>query len=443
MITIEKLVKIFPSGARVLNELSLEVGEGEILALLGPNGAGKTTTIRALTTLCGFDSGKITLAGHDIDREPEAIRASIGLVAQQTGVDYFLTGRENLRLFGHLYHLSSRDIDQRISELAGYFELASVLDDVVTTYSGGTRRRLDIATALMHRPKVIFLDEPTLGLDIHSRRNLWRYVRKLNTELNLTILLTTHYLEEADHLAHRVAIINKGRICAVDTPQGLKRQVGGDAIIVKVDGGPEKLNLLQHDLQTNPLVRKLIREDERLNVYVDHGAASISAIAVRASELQIIMREVTLTQPNLDDVFLQHTGNRMDSDTTDAQQPWWQQWAGKSGGSGKWAKKWKHKNSGASVPSPQADTESEKWSGAQDWKQGMPSSSEWNAQSNRPDWEAASLETTTVSSKKEQDGTNASPTLPVDGDWPTAEQLQEANQLKWWSKDKAGPKGES
>lgn len=438
MITIEKLVKIFPSGARVLNELSLEVGEGEILALLGPNGAGKTTTIRALTTLCGFDSGKITLAGHDIDREPEAIRASIGLVAQQTGVDYFLTGRENLRLFGHLYHLSTRDIDQRISELAGYFELASVLDDVVTTYSGGTRRRLDIATALMHRPKVIFLDEPTLGLDIHSRRNLWRYVRKLNTELNLTILLTTHYLEEADHLAHRVAIINKGRICAVDTPQGLKRQVGGDAIIVKVDGGPEKLNLLQQDLQANPLVRKLIREDERLNVYVDHGAATIPAIAVRASELEIVLREVTLTQPSLDDVFLQHTGNRMDSETTDAQQPWWQQWAGKGGGSGKWAKKWQKKGSGASDQHPPEATGTETWNGAestQGWKPGMSSSSEWNEQTDRQAWSAAPLETTSATSKKEQNSTQTPPTPPVDGDWPTAEQLKEASQSKWWSKD--------
>ena len=438
MITIEKLVKIFPSGARVLNELSLEVGEGEILALLGPNGAGKTTTIRALTTLCGFDSGKITLAGHDIDREPEAIRASIGLVAQQTGVDYFLTGRENLRLFGHLYHLSTRDIDQRISELAGYFELASVLDDVVTTYSGGTRRRLDIATALMHRPKVIFLDEPTLGLDIHSRRNLWRYVRKLNTELNLTILLTTHYLEEADHLAHRVAIINKGRICAVDTPQGLKRQVGGDAIIVKVDGGPEKLNLLQQDLQANPLVRKLIREDERLNVYVDHGAATIPAIAVRASELEIVLREVTLTQPSLDDVFLQHTGNRMDSETTDAQQPWWQQWAGKGGGSGKWAKKWQKKGSGASDQHPPEATGTETWNGAestQGWKPGMSSNSEWNEQTNRQAWSAAPPETTSATSKKEQNSTQTPPTPPVDGDWPTAEQLKEASQSKWWSKD--------
>ena len=438
MITIEKLVKIFPSGARVLNELSLEVGEGEILALLGPNGAGKTTTIRALTTLCGFDSGKITLAGHDIDREPEAIRASIGLVAQQTGVDYFLTGRENLRLFGHLYHLSTRDIDQRISELAGYFELASVLDDVVTTYSGGTRRRLDIATALMHRPKVIFLDEPTLGLDIHSRRNLWRYVRKLNTELNLTILLTTHYLEEADHLAHRVAIINKGRICAVDTPQGLKRQVGGDAIIVKVDGGPEKLNLLQQDLQANPLVRKLIREDERLNVYVDHGAATIPAIAVRASELEIVLREVTLTQPSLDDVFLQHTGNRMDSETTDAQQPWWQQWAGKGGGSGKWAKKWQKKGSGASDQHPPETTGTETWNGAestQGWKPGMSSNSEWNEQTDRQAWSAAPLETTSATSKKEQNSTQTPPTPPVDGDWPTAEQLKEASQSKWWSKD--------
>jgi ABC-2 type transport system ATP-binding protein len=436
MIKIDKLVKIFPTGARALNELSLEVGEGEILALLGPNGAGKTTTIRTATTLCGFDSGKITLAGHDVDREPQAIRACIGLVAQQTGVDYFLTGRENLRLFGHLYHLRARDINPRITELSEYFELDSVLDDVVTTYSGGTRRRLDIATALMHRPRVVFLDEPTLGLDIKSRRNLWRYVRKLNSELGLTILLTTHYLEEADQLAHRVAIINKGRICAVDTPDALKRQVGGDAIIVQTAGGADALNTLQQGLQDDPIVRKLIREDERLNVYVDHGATAIPVIAARAGELKVVLREVTLTQPSLDDVFLQYTGNRLDSDTPDTQTPWWQQWAGKGGG-GKWAKKWQQQND-SKTSEASAETQNET-SWHNEWNKGNPSGQTWDHTAEQKNGQAASA----PQDSGQNDQSPPSPTTPPEGDWPTAEQLREANWQQWQKKDNTGPRGKS
>lgn len=431
MIKIDKLVKIFPTGARALNELSLEVGEGEILALLGPNGAGKTTTIRAITTLCGFDSGNITLAGHDVDREPQAIRACIGLVAQQTGVDFFLTGRENLRLFGHLYHLRARDINARITELAEYFELDSVLDDVVTTYSGGTRRRLDIATALMHRPRVVFLDEPTLGLDIKSRRNLWRYVRKLNTELGLTILLTTHYLEEADQLAHRVAIINKGRICAVDTPDALKRQVGGDAIIVQVAGGTDALNTLQQGLQDDPIVLKLIREDERLNVYVDHGATAIPVLAAHAGELKVGLREMTLTQPSLDDVFLQYTGNRLDSDTPDTQTPWWQQWAGKGGG-GKWAKKWQQQNDSKTNETPTETQNDTSWHN--EWNQGNSSGQTWDNAAEQKNWQAASTPQDSV----QNDKSPPPPATQPEGDWPTAEQLREANRQQWLKKDNSG-----
>ena len=173
MISIQGLTKTYASGTQAVNKLNLEVNGGEILALLGPNGAGKSTTIKVLTTLSGFDDGKVTVAGHDVDQEPDLVRKAIGYVAQETGIDYFLTGRENLRLHGQMYRMSKRDIAARIEELAEYFELSKYLDELVSGYSGGMRRKLDIATALIHRPKVLFLDEPTLGLDTKSRQSLW------------------------------------------------------------------------------------------------------------------------------------------------------------------------------------------------------------------------------------------------------------------------------
>ena len=191
MIQVRGLTKVFPNGIKAVDDLDLTVPQGEILGLLGPNGAGKTTTIRALTTLCGFDSGKVLVAGHDVDREPEMVRLRIGVVAQNTGIDYFLTGRENLELQGHLYRMKKSEIKTRISELAQYFDLVSDLDRQVAMYSGGMRRKLDIATALIHRPTLLFLDEPTLGLDIKSRKMLWEYIQKLNQDTGLTILLPT------------------------------------------------------------------------------------------------------------------------------------------------------------------------------------------------------------------------------------------------------------
>ncbi|MDH5378792.1 MAG: ATP-binding cassette domain-containing protein, partial [Gammaproteobacteria bacterium] len=222
MISIKGLCKTFSSGTKAVDNLDLEVEKGEILGLLGPNGAGKSTTIRILTTLAGFEEGEVTVAGYNVDTDPNLVRQAIGYVAQETGVDNFLTGRENLVLQGHLYRMTKKDINNRIDELSKYFDLKGQLDDTVMGYSGGMRRKLDIATALIHRPKVLFLDEPTLGLDTQSRQSLWRYIKELNENLGLTILLTTHYLDEADKLSHRVAIINDGQIKVIDTPDALK-----------------------------------------------------------------------------------------------------------------------------------------------------------------------------------------------------------------------------
>lgn len=361
MIHVENLVKIFDADTRAVDGLNLNIETGEIFALLGPNGAGKTTTIRVLSTLAGFDEGKVEVAGFDMDHAPEEIRKSIGLVAQQTGIDYLLTGRENLVLQGQLYHLKKSEIKQRIDELADYFDLSDALDRQVMTYSGGMRRKLDIATALIHKPKLLFLDEPTLGLDIKSRKSLWHYIEKLNKELNLTILLTTHYLEEADKLSHRVAIINEGKICAMDTPEALKNDIGGDSLTLSfAEPGPNTQSFA-NQLQEQEYVSNIIWEGERCHIYVNHGAACVPKIAQLAGEQGIDIAELSLSRATLDDVFLRYTGNSLEEKEEEAEE-WWHKWAGKGGG-GKWAKKWQDGNADDEMQEPEGGwpTSEEEW----------------------------------------------------------------------------------
>jgi len=362
MIHVENLVKIFDADTRAVDGLSLHIETGEIFALLGPNGAGKTTIIRVLATLAGFDEGKVEVAGFDMDNAPEEIRKSIGLVAQQTGIDYLLTGRENLVLQGQLYHLKKSAIKQRINELANYFELSDALDRQVMTYSGGMRRKLDIATALIHEPKLLFLDEPTLGLDIKSRKSLWNYIVKLNKELNLTIFLTTHYLEEADKLSHRVAIINEGKICAIDTPEALKSDIGGDSLTLSFAEPGPKTQSFANQLQEQDYVSNIIWEGERCHIYVNHGAACVPKIAQLAGEQGIDIAELSLSRATLDDVFLRYTGNSLEEKEEEAEE-WWHKWAGKGGG-GKWAKKWQDDNADDDTQEPEGGwpTSEEEWS---------------------------------------------------------------------------------
>ncbi|MEK6750093.1 MAG: ATP-binding cassette domain-containing protein [Pseudomonadota bacterium] len=372
MIKIAGLTKTFPSGARALAGVDLEVKPGEILALLGPNGAGKTTAVRVLTTLCGFDSGHVAVAGHDIDVEPEKVRQAIGYVAQETGVDYFLTGRENLTLQGQLYRMTKADILARSAELGEYFDLTTQLDQLVSTYSGGMRRKLDIATALIHRPKVLFLDEPTLGLDAPSRQSLWQYVRRLNTDLGLTILLTTHYLDEADKLAHRVAIIDNGKIQVIDTPDALKDTIKGDAIILEV-ADTQTIPKLQYVLANMADVQDIRIDGPHVHVYVAQGATMIPRLvdATRASGAEI--KYLTFARPTLDDVFLRYTGSSM-TRKKDGSEPnaWWKQWAGKGGG--KWQKQWQQDQTAtetAAAPPPEAPWQ--RWQNQGDTSDGAPS----------------------------------------------------------------------
>ncbi|MFZ5593431.1 MAG: ATP-binding cassette domain-containing protein [Pseudomonadota bacterium] len=340
MIQVTGLTKIFPSsGNKAVNGLDLHVEEGEILALLGPNGAGKTTTIRILSTLSGFDEGQVLVAGYDVDRDPDKVRESIGVVAQQTGIDYFLTGRENLVLQGHLYRMNKQDIETRVKELSAYFELEDALDRQVATYSGGMRRKLDIATALIHRPKIVFLDEPTLGLDIKSRKNLWSYIEKVNRELGLTILLTTHYLEEADKLSHRVAIINAGKIRITGTPDELKTSIHGDSVVLAFEQNDATINSFVYSLKGDPAIRDTVWQGNNLHLYIEDGAGIIPRIALLASQQGVQIKSLSLSRPTLDDVFLKYTGASIESTGKDeGGDEWWKQWAGKGGGS--WQKKW-------------------------------------------------------------------------------------------------------
>ncbi len=342
-IRVSSLTKIYPPDLRAVDGLDLAVKEGEIMALLGPNGAGKSTTIRVLSTLSGFDSGQAIIGGLDVDTDPEKVRQTIGVVAQKTGVDYFLTGRENMTLQGHMYRMKKADIRSRIEELAEYFELKAVLDKPVTSYSGGMTRKLDIATALIHRPKILYLDEPTLGLDIRSRKILWRHIEELNRKFGLTILLTTHYLEEADKLSHRVAIINAGKIRIIGTPDELKNGIHGDSVVLSFDQAGTDERSYADRIKSEGVARNIVWEGNNLHLYVDDGAGSIPQIMERATHAGLHVRTLSLARPTLDDVFLKYTGTSLLEVKEEEGEQWWSQWAGKGGGGGDWkkmAKKW-------------------------------------------------------------------------------------------------------
>lgn len=309
------LVRRFGSFTAV-DGVDLSIRSGEIYGFLGPNGAGKSTTTRVLCTLLRPDGGSASVAGFDVATEPEAVRLRIGVALQDAALDPQQTGRELLRLQGRLYGLDRSDIDTRLAELAALVDLGDALDRRIATYSGGMRRRLDLAAALVHNPEVLFLDEPTTGLDPVSRAMVWEEVRRLNEELGMTIFLTTQYLEEADTLADRVGIISGGRLVAEDAPERLKRSIGDDVIIARIEGDPDAARRALADLVGVTSVE--VHGDE-LTVASADGAAAISPVAVALSDGGIAVRELTLRTPTLDDVFLELTGNRIGSTDPDGQ----------------------------------------------------------------------------------------------------------------------------
>lgn len=290
--------------------IDLEIPAGEIYGLLGPNGAGKSTTVRMLCTLLGPSAGSASVAGHDVATEPDAVRLRIGAALQEASLDPKQTGTELLRLQGRLYGLTKPEVDERVTELAAMIDLDDAIDRPISTYSGGMRRRLDLAAALVHNPEVLFLDEPTTGLDPVSRATVWAEVRELNERLGMTILLTTQYLEEADELAHRVGIIDGGRLVAEGTPAELKRQVGADLIIARIEGDG---SAAADAVRSVDGVEVVDASGHELIVASLEGARAIGPVAVALAAASIELRDLTLRTPTLDDVFLEVTGNRLRS----------------------------------------------------------------------------------------------------------------------------------
>jgi ABC-2 type transport system ATP-binding protein len=289
--------------------VSFELDRGEIFGFLGPNGAGKTTTLRMLTTLLPIDSGAATVAGFDVGRAPKEVRKRIGYVSQLGGADDLATGRENLQLQGRLYGADSATVATRVEDLLELLDLASFADRRVRTYSGGQRRRLDVALGIVHEPEVLFLDEPTTGLDPQNRANLWDHLRALR-ERGTTVFLTTHYLEEADALCDRVMIIDHGLIVAEGSPRDLKREVVGDSVVVRVaDEARERARALLDGVASVSSVSAL--EDGQLRCYVEDGAAALPELLRLLDGEGIALRAVSLSEPTLDDVFLAKTGRSL------------------------------------------------------------------------------------------------------------------------------------
>jgi ABC-2 type transport system ATP-binding protein len=310
------LVKTYPKGVRALDGLSFAVQAGTVFGLLGPNGAGKSTSVKILTTLAQADSGTASVAGLDVRRHPGRVRRAIGVVGQRSGADPMATGRENLLLAGRIQGLRGRGLSQRADELLSRFSLAGAAGRVVRTYSGGMQRRLDVALGLINRPEVLFLDEPTAGLDPEARSEMWEEIARLSAAEGLTILLTTHYLEEADRLAGRLAIVDRGRVVASGTPDELKGQLHGDAVQVEVTGDPAS-DRVRAALAALPAVREVHVDGNRVSARADDGAAAAVAVLAALDGAGIGVRAVTAARPSLDDVYLRHAGRHF----ADADQP--------------------------------------------------------------------------------------------------------------------------
>jgi ABC-2 type transport system ATP-binding protein len=303
----EDLVKTYPGDVRALDGLTFSVPEGTVFGLLGPNGAGKTTAVKILTTLSRADSGRAQVAGFDVVRDGASVRRSIGVVGQKHGVDVALTGRENLRLQGRVFGMGGKPLEDRAQALLDQLGLAEAGDRVTRGYSGGMQRRLDIAMALVQGPRVLFLDEPTTGLDPEVRAAMWQEIERLTEAEGLTILLTTHYLEEADQLAANLAIVDRGKVVVAGTPDELKGELRGDSVQVELEAAQQN-GVARDALQHLDGVYEVTVDGRVVRARVAQSARAVPVVLQALESHGVPVASVTVSRPSLDDVYLRHTG---------------------------------------------------------------------------------------------------------------------------------------
>jgi len=312
IIKVENLVEVYSDGTKAVDDISFSVKEGEFFGFLGPNGAGKSTTIKILTTLLRKTSGTATVAGYDIEKQAADIRKIIGVQSQDTSVDPELTGRENMMLQGNLQQLRGKELTERVESLLDVVGLKDAADKRASRYSGGMKKRLDLVSALVHKPRLLFLDEPTTGLDPQSRTAIWNHLEELNREEGVTVFLTTQYLEEADRLCRQLAIIDRGKLIAEGTPSELKERVGGDAITLSLDGSDRpKTPTLREALSVIQGVTSVVDSKEGIRVYAKNAGRIVVDVAAALQHNRLRPTSVNVSSCTMDDVFLQLTGRRI------------------------------------------------------------------------------------------------------------------------------------
>ena len=301
---------------KALDNISFQIEEGEIFGFLGPNGAGKSTTMMILTTLLKPTSGNASVQGFDVVTQAKKVRENIGFVQQEIGVDEYLTGRENLIFQSRISQMPKEKVQSRIDEVISLVELEEKQNEAAITYSGGMRKRLDIACGLLHRPKVLFLDEPTVGLDIQTRRKIWEYIRKIHKEFDMTLFVSTHYMEEADKLCDRVGIIDYGKIQVIDTPEIMKNAMGSDMISFSLINGIVKQDELINRIKQIEFVNQVTRKQGEIIIKSSQCSEVIPKIFQTTSEMNMEIDSLSLNKPTLDDVFISYTGHNLRDDTT-------------------------------------------------------------------------------------------------------------------------------
>jgi len=307
-IEVNSLIKKF-GDFKAVDNISVQVEEGEIFGFLGPNGAGKSTTMMILTTLLKPTSGNVFVGGYDVMLNAKKVREKIGYVQQEISVDEFLTGRENLYLHARINQIPSNLIKSRIDDVLELVELGEKKDQAALTYSGGMRKRLDIANGLLSRPSVLFLDEPTVGLDIQTRRKIWGYIKKIRKDFGMTIFISTHYMEEADKLCDRIGIIDHGKIQVVDTPKSMKNAIGNEIISFNLVDGKANQDALIEQINKIEFVKEVKIKQDLITVFSTKSNEVIPKIFQESINLEMRIRSLTLKQPTLDDVFISYTGH--------------------------------------------------------------------------------------------------------------------------------------